>query len=168
LSFEDFEQSIESDALKRVARHWRDVRGARAMPGWNHVRPSEIAAHLSIIWSYTYDRETDTFTGRLAGQNIEQMFGKSFKGTPMVELYPKKDYQRLFDRAKRVVSGPEFYRGTGMVFRHLDHSGDGERIMLPLANDGIHGDGLLGATVYRFYLGNRSDEVPETDGWFAL
>lgn len=138
------------------------------MPAWEDLRLVDIEKDIPLLWSYTYDRAADAFTGRMAGVNIEQMFGKSFAGTPMKDIYPAKDYQRLFDRAKRVVCGPEFYRGHGMVFRHLDQSGEGERIMLPLASDGLHGDGLVGATVYQFYLGNRTDGVPETDSWFPL
>ncbi len=86
----------------------------------------------------------------------------------MEDLYPPKDYPRLYARARRVVDTPEFYRGTGMVFRHLDHSGNGERIMLPVSSDGVHSDGILGGTVYQFFLGDRVDPVPESDDWFAL
>lgn len=123
---------------------------------------------MPIIWTYSYDRSRERFTGRMAGVNIEQIFGKSFSGTPMEELYPAKDYPQLYARARRVIDTPEFYRGTGMVFRHLDHSGSGERIMLPVSSNGGRGDGILGATVYQFFLGDRIDPEPETDRWFSL
>ncbi len=106
--------------------------------------------------------------GRFAGSSIEHLFGKNFVGTAMEDLYPARDYPRLYERAKRVVATPELFRGTGMVFRHLDRLGAGERIILPVAEDGEHGDGILGATVYQFFLGDRSNVVPETDGWVAL
>lgn len=168
VGFTKFEQSIESASLRRVALHWFEVRGARAMPGWNDLRLFEIEKLMPIIWAYRYDRAEDKFVGLEAGVNIEQIFGKSFTGTPMEDLYPAKDYPRLFARAKRVVGSPEFYRGVGMVFNHLDHSGSGERIMLPLATDGVNGDGVIGATVYQFFLGERVEKVPEDDFWFPL
>jgi hypothetical protein len=168
VSFSAFEQGIESNSLRAVARHWEQVRGARAMPGWKDLRLSDIEKLMPITWFYTYDSEADRFTGRQAGVNIEQIFGKTFTGTPMEELYPSKDYPRLFARAKRVVCSSEFYRGVGMVFNHLDHSGQGERIMLPLADDGVRGDGVMGATVYQFFLGERVETVPESDAWFPL
>ena len=40
--------------------------------------------------------------------------------------------------------------------------------MLPLAGDGVHGDAVLGATVYQFFLGERVEKVPEEDFWFGL
>ncbi len=168
MSFGAFEPAIKSPALKHVARHWAEVRGSRTMPAWSDIRPSQIAGQLTIIWSYTYDRSADAFTGRLAGVRMEQLFGRSLKGLPMKELYPQKDYDRLFARAKRVVCGPELYRGEGMVFKHLDHFGYGERIMLPLADDGVRGDGIFGATDYQSFRSMASEPLSETDDWFAL
>ena len=168
MSFEDFERSIESPGLRQVARHWQAVRGSRAMPGWNDIQPFKIAPQLSIVWSYIYDPLSDAFTGRLAGLRIEQKFGKSFRGTPMKDIYPAKDFPRLFARAKRVVNEPAFYRGCGPVFQHLNQAGLGERIMLPLATDGVHGDGILGATDYQLTFGPHNAVTTETDYWFDL
>ncbi|MDE2183778.1 MAG: PAS domain-containing protein [Alphaproteobacteria bacterium] len=168
MGFEDFERKIKSPALKSVAGHWQQTRGSRLVPAWNDIRPSVIAGQLSMIWSYTYDAQADKFTGRLAGVGIEQKFGKSFRGTPMIDLYPPEDYQRLFERAKRVVCGPALYHGEGMVFRHLKQSGYGERIMLPVGADGVHGDGLLGATDYQFVYGGFNPDQLETETWFDL
>ena len=134
--------------------------------GLDDLRPSQIGAQLPNIWAYRYDRATDAFIGRLAGDRIVRIFEKSFRGTPMVDLYPPSDYARLFARTKRVICEPAFFRSEGLVFNHLDRFGVGERIMMPLADDGITGDGILGATVYepvRDGSGGR-----ENESWFAL
>ncbi len=168
MSFQEFEQAIMSPALKHVAEHWNNARGARAMPSWNDIQPSQIAAELPIIWSYKYDRTADAFTGRLAGDQIAKIFGKSFRGIPMAEIYPDKDFWRLFVRSKRVVCEPALYRGEGMVFSHVDHYGHGERIMMPLASDGIVGDGILGATKYQSVGGPPATDLLEREVWFSL
>jgi hypothetical protein len=168
MSFQLFEQAITSQELNRVARLWNESRGSRKMPGWNNIRPSQIAEQLTNIWSYKYDRATDSFTGRLAGDLIEHIFGKSFRGTPMSELYPPADYPRLFARSKRVACEPALYLGVGMVFKHVDHYGKGERIIMPLAENGIDGDGILGATVYHSIFGIPAANVQEEESWFAL
>ena len=168
MSHADFLSSIASPDLKNVAMHWNDARGERRMPGWQDIKPSRIAAQLPMIWVYRHDGASDTFTGRLAGDMIEQVFGKSFRGAPMRDLYPSGDYQRLFDRAKRVISEPAFYRGEGVVFIHVDRYGPGERIMLPLADGGGAADGILGATVYRTLTGVVPLPEPEKENWFAL
>ncbi|MBU6297803.1 MAG: PAS domain-containing protein [Alphaproteobacteria bacterium] len=168
MSFQAFEQAITSPALKRVAQHWNNVRGSRLMPGWSDISPSRISGQLSIIWSYRYDRVADAFTGRLAGDQIERMFGKNIRGAPMSALYPAEEFPRLFARSKRVVCEPALYRGEGMVFKHVDHYGHGERIIMPLAEDGALGDGILGATVYQSFMGAGPIGLPEIESWFAL
>src|SRR5271157_976920 len=86
MSFRAFDLAIMSPALRHIAEHWNDARGSRAMPSWDDIRPSQITAELPIIWSYKYDRTAEVFTGRLAGNRIEEVFGKSFRGSPMAEL----------------------------------------------------------------------------------
>ncbi len=43
---------------------------------------------------------------------------------------------------------PCFCHGKGLVFIHAGRYGHGERVVLPLAEDGEHGDGIFGATIY--------------------
>jgi hypothetical protein len=168
MSFEDFARAIASPELKHIAQHWDERRGLREMPSWDDIRPSQIAAQLPYLWVYKYDRATDTFTGRLAGDRIEHVFAKSFRGTPMTELYPPKDYPRLFARTKRVACEPALFLGRGMVFSHVDHFGQGERIMMPLADDGVLGDGVLGATLYDSVGGIPAAGQSEDESWFSL
>jgi len=168
MSYDDFLQSVSSPDLQRIAVHWNQARGGRAMPGWHDIRPSQIAPQLPFIWVYRYDRAADRFTGRLAGDPIENTFGKSFRGTPMTELYPKEEYSRLFARAKRVACEPALFHSDGMVFIHVERFGQGERIIMPLGDDGILGDGIFGATTYESFRGKPAEGAVENETWFAL
>lgn len=168
MSFEAFERSIRSRALKRVANHWNAARGSNNLPGWNAIKPSAIVAQLPMIWMYNYDRRSDSFTGRLSGDHIDRIFGRNLKGVPMTELYPASEYRQLFERTKRVVCEPAFFRGDGMVFRHMDRYGQGERIMLPMASDGVTGDGVVGATEYTSIAGEPAAAHAEVESWFSL
>jgi hypothetical protein len=149
MHFADFRQTITSAALQAIAAHWDSVRGGGRLPSWEMLRPSEIAPHLSMVWAYKYDRQTGTFTGRLAGQRISQGFGKNFRGLPMQDAHPAENYPRVLDYMARIVSEPAAYRSSGALFRQLDRVIEGERIILPLAGDGVHCDGLLGASDYQ-------------------
>ncbi len=168
MGFGDFYASIASDRLRNVAAHWRTAKGARRMPAWSDIRPSQIVAELSLIWVYKYDAGTDSFTGRLAGDTIEQVLGKSFRGTPMATLYDKHDYSQFFARCKRVVREPALSRSEGTVFLHVDRYGIGERIIMPLADDGVNGDGILGATIYHSQGYAPAENACEALSWFAL
>lgn len=168
MSFGEFFSSIRSAKLKNVARHWDGARRDRVMPGWNNIQPSQIVSELPLIWVYKYEAETGLFTGRLAGHLIEQVFGKSFRGIPMSELYPANEYPRLHARAKRVACEPALFLGSGMVFKHVERIGQGERIMMPLGDDGVHGDGVFGATVYEIKGSAPALEANEDETWFAV
>ena len=55
----------------------------------------------------------------------------------------------FFPWHQRIVLEPAFIHGTGLIYSRVNRNFSGERIMMPLADDGAHGDGILGATVYR-------------------
>ena len=86
----------------------------------------------------------------------------------MSELYPDGEFPQMFARFNRVVREPALYRSEGMVFKFADHYGHGERIMLPLAGDGILGDGIFGATKYHSIGGVPALDLPECESWFPL
>jgi len=146
--FNLFFAQIQHEALCAVAEHWDDARGENRMPGWSHIDPTKIVKHLPIIWSWRYDRTTGIFTGRLSGEAITEAFGRSLRGFSMQDFFPADSYPVVYARHHKVVVDPCFSRDHGAVFRHVDRIGTGERIILPLADDGETGDGLIGATVY--------------------
>jgi hypothetical protein len=148
MSFEAFFESILSEPLRVLARQWAEARGSRRMPAFRDIDPVGIGRHLRYIWAWKYDRETDAFTGRLAGEEIDRAFGKSLRGMRMVEFYAPDVYALVFPRHRRVVTEPSFFHGTGMVFAQMGYTMAGERISLPLAEDGSTGDGIIGGTFY--------------------
>jgi hypothetical protein len=146
--FADFRGRITSPALVAIADHWQEARGAALMPSWSQIRPSCIAPHLTRVWSFRYDRDEDEFTARLAGNRIMAGFGKSFRGTPLKELHASPVLEKVHANLLRLVLEPCVYRSTGKLFQQGVYTSEGERIALPLASDGSHGDGALGASEY--------------------
>lgn len=146
--FPDFLSRIEAPALRDIARHWNESRGDRRMPGWQDIDPLKIAPYLPIVWSWRYDRSSERFVGRLIGQTVADLFGKSIRGVRMEDFFQGKLYDAVYSRCHRVVSEPCFSRDHGNIFSYRDRLGFGERIMLPLAADGIHADGVFGATAF--------------------
>jgi len=159
MSFQDFFTAIKSPDLCSIARHWDAARGSKRMPAWRDIDPSAIASFLPIVWSWKYDSVTDTFTGRLGGDAITEAFGESLRGKPMKEFFRGRQYDTMFARHKRVVATPAFAHGTGPVFIHAGRHGAGERIIMPLASDGIHSDGIFGATIYAPNPARQPDDI---------
>ena len=159
MSFQEFFAAIKSPDLCHIARHWDAARGSKRMPGWQDIDPSAIAPFLPIIWSWKYDSVTNTFTGRLGGDAITEAFGESLRGKPMKEFFRGRQYDMMFARHKRVVTTPAFAHGSGPVFIHTGRYGLGERIIMPLARDGSHSDGIFGATIYAANPAGPPDET---------
>jgi hypothetical protein len=159
MSFPAFFDAIQSEPLRVLARQWAAARGSRRMPAFRDIDPIEIGRQLRYVWSWKYDRESDGFTGRLAGEEIDRAFGKSLRGMKMPEFYTPDVYAVVFPRHRRVVTEPAFFHGTGMVFARMGYTMGGERIGLPLSEDGETGDGIIGGTFYST-LPHPADERP--------
>ena len=171
MSLERFEHSVESPALRNVVRHWADARRGRRMPGWDDISPAAIKEQLTIIWSWRFDSASGEFIGRLAGERIESVLGMSIRGVRMSEVFARHDYAKTLARHTRVMREPAFFRGHGLIFRHLDRFDIGERIILPLGDDGEHGDGIIGATEQQSNYGTPPEDVvrgAEIEEWFTL
>lgn len=166
--FDEFCADIVSPNLVAVARQWNEARRHRLMPGWHDLKPSAMKAQLPIIWSYTYNTTEDEFFGRIAGDTVHKIFGRSFKGERMSVLQTAFDRPRLFERAKRVISTPALFHGLGAVFQQSENESVGERIIMPLASDGKVPDGILGATEFKVRSLHGRDVQSEDERWFAL
>ena len=170
MHLDEFHKAITSPRLSQIARHWAVVAPSR-IPPWEAITPAAIGPCLGIIWAFTYDATGDEFVGRLAGENVTRVLGRSLKGVRVSEHHNDIAVPSLFKRAKRVVTEPALYRGHGLMFDLGDTVSIGERIMMPLSSDGERCDGVLGATdsapVPRFTVEN-TDAAQETEAWFSL
>ena len=146
--------AIQSPGLKAVFAHWLDARGARAMPAWKDIDAAAIGKYLPLVWAWRFDHAQGVFIGRLAGEEILAVLGKEIRGRPLQQCFPADAANLVHDRYKAVIDGPQAMRTTGHVHMKTGRHGIGERIVLPLSEDGVTGDGVLGATEYRLHIGD--------------
>jgi carotenoid cleavage dioxygenase-like enzyme len=66
----------------------------------------------------------------------------------MTESFAPDVYRVFLPWHQRIVQEPALLHGAGKVYSQVDRNFTGERVMLPLSEDGETGDGILGATVY--------------------
>lgn len=151
--------ALETPCLHILLQHWRAARGDHQMPGWSDIDPAKLKSLLPFIWSWSYDHASDSFTGRLAGEEINAIFHKSLRQVPMAAFFKDWDYETIFARHKRVIDEPSIAIGKGLVFSHAGRQIFGERLILPLASDGKHADGIIGATFYDFNRLNLADPM---------
>ena len=165
MSFAEFAASIVSPDLRCVAMHWHTARGSHALPAWRDIRPAAIAPQLPLVWAYAYDAQADDFVGRLAGDVIARIFGQAFKGIRMSQLQPRIDVSFLLSRSRQVIARPALFRSDGDIFHLPDRHGYGERIIMPLSEDGGAADGIFGATQYQT---SHQPQGGISEHWFDL
>jgi hypothetical protein len=163
-------KAIASPALRKVAEHWFSARADKLMPSWSDLRPKAMAAQLPLVWSLKYDPATGEFTGRLAGDRIARLIGKGFRGLPLAQAQTPSAFGAMQPILSLVVTRPALYLGSGNIFRYENAFLAGERLLLPLAADGINPDGLLGATEYQKKESVTTGIQPAVDAsfWFDL
>ena len=157
LVVDEVARHITSPRLAALLWHWHKARGDRQMPGWRDLDPAEMVPALPLIWVWGYDRKTNRFTGRLAGEEVRSIVGRPIVNVPMEEYFERWNYAEIFARHKRVVDEPAIAVEKGQVFRCNDRVGFGERVILPLARDGLQADMTIAATTYR--LGPEAGET---------
>jgi hypothetical protein len=132
-----------------VARFWDQARRGRRFPAWRDIDPVPLARHLPILWAWRWDKEQQTFIGRLAGEAILDAMGQGFRGSRLQDYLAGRNADVFMQRYRRVLNEPAIMANRGFVFSLIGGTGTGERIALPLADDGETPDGLIGATIYR-------------------
>ena len=141
------------------------------MPGWSDIRPAAIKSVLPVVWSWIYDRQNNRFTGRLEGDRIHKLFGSSHSGRTLEECFPHDHCVAITPLFHRIVMTPEFFHEQGPIYAHLGTACTGERIALPLADDGENSDGIIGASYFVLdALPARKDPTLRTtnEEWFPL
>jgi len=140
--------AITDQRVKAVFEHWLAVRGHKTMPAWRDIDALQISQHLPYMWSLRYDHSDNSFTGRLSGEEINAIFGKSLRQTRIENFFAKQDVPWIHERCLRVISKPCIALVSGPVYAYTGHYGSGHRIMMPLGDDPDHGNEVIGVTSY--------------------
>jgi hypothetical protein len=135
--------------LTALWQHWLAVRGGKAMPARRGIDPAHIPTLLPFLFVYDYHPDTSRFFCRLAGEEIFAAAGIHGAKKFIEELFQSPTLERVRERYRRVVLTPSVIHTRGLLRVASGYRIPGERLVLPLASDGVTPDGLIGATIYR-------------------
>jgi len=145
-NFETLLSRIRSPALLAVARLWNEARGARRMPRWSDLKSPALSPYSKMLWGYNYDSKTGDFTGSLLGRKLEKWVGEDFCHSPLSDLHSIVNFKESNAYLTKIVTAPLAGRSSGRLFMVDDLAVTGERIALPVAEDGKTGDAVFGAS----------------------
>ncbi len=129
-------------------RHWLQVRGGKAMPSRRAIDPTAIPSALPILYMYDYLGDSDRFFCRLAGEEIQAGSGVRGVKKHLDELFAPEIGAIIAARYRRVVDTPCMVYANGLMRTIVGMVMPIERLVLPLSDDGVTANGLIGATVY--------------------
>lgn len=138
--------TIKSPALRLLLQHYLEVRGDRRMPSRRDLDAARLGPVLSIIWVNEYVPSAGTFRYRLAGEEVNEIFGVSVAGKLLSDFVGPDRFGPVNDNFLRVIREDAVLLATGPIYSCTDRIALGERLALPLSSDGKNADGILGAT----------------------
>jgi hypothetical protein len=162
MSFAEFRSVIRDARLLRLADFWQASRASASrasasqasasqtsgrLPRWKDIDPVEIAPCLPIIWAWRWDPGKASFVGILAGEEIIAAAGRSPAKRRLDDFLTGPLALQIHEQYYRVMTEPALVYATRTIRNRRGLTGHGERIVLPLADDGINGDCVMGATV---------------------
>ena len=137
---------IKTRRLRMLLEHYLEVRGDGRMPSRRDIDPLCLGPVLPNIWVSEYEPAAGTFRYRLAGEEVNEIWGFAIAGRLLSDFVPPERFSPTNESFLKVLRDETALIGSGAVYRCSGRIGLGERLVLPLASDGITADGLIGAT----------------------
>lgn len=144
--------AVPPDCDARIARvlgYWRSIHPAPdRLPGRQHVEPTLLSDVLRWIWLVDVQRAPMRFRYRLVGTGHREVIGKDLTGRWIDEAFP--DFPRMQGYADflAVAGGEPSYCRRRPEFPVGEKYVSMERLLLPLARDGVSVEMMLGVTLY--------------------
>ncbi|MEQ8356181.1 MAG: PAS domain-containing protein [Kiloniellaceae bacterium] len=138
--------AIKSRRLRLLLGHYLAARGAKRLPSRSDIDAVELAPVLPIIWISQFEDSAGTFRYRLAGEDVNDIWGMSVAGCLLSDFVAPDRFEATNAAFLRVLQQEAALIASGPVYRCADRIALGERLVLPLSSDGVTADGLIGAT----------------------
>lgn len=142
---------------------WRAARRGTLVPQRADFDPLRVPRLLPHVWLYRYEPDRDDFVCRLAGEEVNAVWGRSIRGLALKQIVGEADHPTVLRRWRMIVSVPLLHYGSAVERLSALESRSAERLLLPLASGGERVDHVLGLSLYRISLASsmRSPLVPE-------
>jgi len=139
-------EGIRTQSLKLLLHHWRTIRGPHLMPSRRQVDPLEFIPVLPRVWLCDYEADSDRFRYRLTGEEIAGRFGHKLSGRYLDDNTDPDYYPRVHRYYRTVVDLPAVLYIYGRLYSDTENPIHGERLLLPLSDDGRTVRNVIGAT----------------------
>lgn len=135
--------------IRTLYDHWIFIHPPSGLPGRQHLDPTAIPRLLSHLFIVDVSRDPLRFKYRLIGTQYARLIGLDLTGRYLDEVHP--DFHDLILRqyTEAAELGRPAYRKGAIKYARPDKQYLGmERLIVPLARNGVDVDMILGVVVY--------------------
>jgi hypothetical protein len=141
---------LQDPGLRVLYDYWVSLaQEADGLPSVQGFDPLNLPRLLPNLWILEVEPATGRFRMRLAGENINAIYGRSIAGQYFQEVFQPGDVEIIVARYSRALSEPAVFHASGSVYAAGGNLTVGERLGLPMLGREGRTNTLLGATVYR-------------------
>jgi len=141
---------LQDPGLRSLYDYWLTLAdGAKGLPSVQSFDPLHLPRLLPNVWIIEVERATCRFRMRLAGENINAIYGRSIAGLYFKDVFQPGDVELIVARYSRALGEPALFHASGSVYAAGGNLTVGERLGLPMLGREGRTNTLLGATVYR-------------------
>jgi hypothetical protein len=144
-------EHVLNPALRLLISYWFDICSGRPMPARRDINPIEIPSVLAQIWLCDYLPESGRFRYRLAGEEINDFWGCNLSGKHLDEIVPAERRASVTNRSRMAIDLPAIIHDRACLSLTEEITRNGERIIMPLSDDGRTVNALLGATDRKWF-----------------
>ena len=138
---------VKDSRLRRLIDYWHGLKQDRSMPARKDIDPTEIPWALAHIWICDHVPEEGSFRYRLAGEKINEIFGRNIAKCLLQDITSADRFDETNRNFLSVIRQPAVLHRSGPLYLCRGRMLSGERLALPLSSDGRTADSILGATV---------------------
>lgn len=141
---------LEDAGLRSLYDYWRALGlAAGGLPSLQSFDPLHLPKLLPNMWIIEVAPDTHRFRMRLAGEDINAIYGRSIAGQYFRDVFAPSDVETIVARYRKALGEPAVFHANGSVYAAGNRLTVGERLGLPMAGRSGGTNTLLGATVYR-------------------
>jgi hypothetical protein len=148
LDLKDFAH-VKDECLRHLLAHWLERRGDHVAPPRTTIDPTAIGAILANVWMCDFLPAERRFRMRLAGEEIHRLYGRNIAQCFFEDIIVPGLRGDVIRRYLRIVEEPAAMHCGGHIYLASERSQVGERIVLPLLDDGGAMTHVIGASIFR-------------------
>ncbi len=142
---------------------WMNARHGALVPFRRNMTPDIFASVLPYVWTYRFDEDLGDFICKIAGERINDAWGRSLRGVPLRDVVGKDAHAAALQRWKAVINAPSVQYGKIRGAPPDESMTIAERLVLPLADPDGTVCYTIGLSVYPFRQDDRARTPPVWD-----